>query len=257
MIGAIVDPAMTHPRATSLVLALLLASVLRTGPASASDLADAILAGNSSGVSALIEAGALPDQNTARGLPLHLAIEKGDVAVTAALLRGGANVETAGEPAGAHALHLSALRNDVAISILLIKHGARTEARDAKGRTPVMVAAEAGSTRALSVLLDNGANVDSFNPATGETALGYAVAANRIECAKLLIEEGADPNLPNKGSGQTPIFHAARLGFVDMVELLVDSGADLNIRDAHGRSVRQATTDQEMTAILQELGFAE
>jgi hypothetical protein len=43
----------------------------------------------------------------------------------------------------------------------------------------------------------------------------------------------------------------------DMVELLIDGGADPNIRDAHGRSVRQATTDQEMTSILQDLGAVE
>jgi len=105
-------------------------------------------------------------------------------------LRGGAKVESVGEPDGAHPLHLAVMKNDVAISILLIKYGARPESRDAKGRTPLMVAAESGSARALSVLLANGANVESYNPTNGETALGYAVMANRIECAKALIEEG-------------------------------------------------------------------
>jgi hypothetical protein len=114
-------------------------------------------------------------------LPLHAAIEEGDLASARVLLRGGA------EP-------------DVLDGALL------------------RAVVHPGAARAVRLLLRHGADVNAHD-ARHWTALHYAASVGPLDVVKLLLASGADAHAADS-QGLTPVLVAAGLGRGDVARLL-------------------------------------
>lgn len=132
-------------------------------------------------VRALIDAGAAMNHANARPAdagnggftPLHEAVTEGHMAIAAALLRAGANVD-ARDIQGRTPLALAAHRPSVAVLVkLLLDRGADPRAKDHSGRTPLHEAAGSSAVAVACLLLRAGAD-PSARDVHGKTASDLA-----------------------------------------------------------------------------------
>jgi ankyrin repeat protein len=165
---------------------------------------------------ALIASGA--DLNVPDGFgtsPLVAAIQHGDEAFVAELLRRGARLD-GGEKRPQ--VHLSG--------------GA--PARVAIEQTPMSAAVFSTRPGLVRLLLRAGASVDRPN-ARGETPLLQALQFGKYEVVGVLLDAGADPNR-SANDGTTPFLRACRSGRPELVAELLRHHADPNLRDAGGQT---------------------
>ncbi len=226
------------------------------GVAFGSCLTYAIYHGPASLVSMMLELGADPNVDDGDGFsPLIAALTGGsaqaDVAeVVEALIAHGADVDRRGVN-GYAPLHIAAERGDLAMVDLLISHGADPNviaSIDDRG-TPVEVAAtaghldvverlrpltvrldweaasRAGDIAAISRLLATGQDVDATD-GYSQTALMRASHAGRVEAVGLLIAHGADLDRSAK-FGLTALMLAVIQGHDRVARMLAAAGADL------------------------------
>ena len=116
-------------------------------------LFDAVNAGDTARVMALVNQGADVNQLGLFGTPLHLAAAKGYRGIAGVLIDAGADVEARGDPVNATPLHAAALTNNAAVAEFLLERGAVVDSRDDEGRTPLLVAASFGNAEVAAVLL--------------------------------------------------------------------------------------------------------
>lgn len=119
-------------------------------------LGAAVNAGDLVRVLKLIREGADVNATDLSGTALHVATAKGYIAIAAALLDAGADIEATADPARAHPLHLAALVDDAPMAAFLIERGADVAARDGEGRTPLMVADAFHSAAVAELMLLRG-----------------------------------------------------------------------------------------------------
>ncbi|MCB1500646.1 MAG: ankyrin repeat domain-containing protein [Bauldia sp.] len=221
-------------------------------------LLDAVNAGDLTRVRELLRAGVDPNQPELNGTALHLAAVLGRVAIAAALIDAGADLEAEGEPVSSHPLHLAAFHNRLDLVSLLLDRGAQVDARDAEGRTPLIVAAlYAGDAALAEVLLANGADPGATDRTLEDPVIHYAAQSGNKAIAGLLLAHGVDVNVRNRRSGAAAIHCAAVMSKLDMVRFLVASGSDLSPVDATGLTpYEQANHHSEfrVMALLRELG---
>lgn len=237
----------------SLVFAALLG-----GAALATDLTQAVKAGDKTKVAALIQQhgdinAPEPDGTTPLMLAIHQSFTKDDAGIADLLLRGGANAKAVNRY-GVNALFLACQNGNAYLVEQLLKSGADPNSAVAENETALMTAARAGALDAAKILLDHGAQIDARENWHGETALMFAAAENHPEMVRLLIEHGADLNARSSVNkwerqttseprekwlplgGLTPLLFAARQGCVECVRVLADNGADVNAVDPTGIS---------------------
>ena len=155
-------------------------------------LIEAVRAGDTAAVRALLDRGADVDARAADGATaLHWAAYADDLAITGLLLDAGADV-AARNRAGVTPLSLAAAGADAALVARLIEAGADPDERLAGGETPLMMAARTGRVDVLAVLLDRGAAVDATEERRGTTALMWAAANEHPDAVRLIVERGAD-----------------------------------------------------------------
>jgi ankyrin repeat protein len=153
------------------------------------------------------------------------AVMRGDSAAVRALLaqKADANVPQAD---GATALHWAVYRNDVATTDLLIQAGANVKVANREGSTPLSLACLNGNAALIESLLKAGANPNEALP-RGETALMMASRTGNLAAMKLLLDRGAQVNAIETLRGTTAVMWAADQGHADAVRLLAEHGADL------------------------------
>ena len=181
------------------------------------------------------------------GTALHYACEKGHIAIAAALIRNGADINAWRYPdetvlmaacaarRGDHGfqrpdldtarlilesgadvnlgspLLKAAFCNHVDVVRLLLEFRAEVDRRgDAYGKTPLMAASEEGHEEVCRVLLDAGADVDASEE-KGRCALYYACAHGHTSTAQLLLDRGADVSARNGRDPFRPVLSSSRL----------------------------------------------
>jgi len=172
------------------------AAVLTATPGEAL-IADAAEQGDAAAVRSLVLQKA--DVNAAQGdgtTALHWAASRGDVEMTALLLRAGAGVNAATRIGGITPLLMAVDMGNAPVVEMLLKAGANANARNsASGATALMRAAAAGDPRTLQLLIDHGADVNAKEPGRGQTALMFAAAADRPAAIRMLASRGADASV--------------------------------------------------------------
>ena len=157
--------------------------------------------------------------------PVADAARDGDATAVRALLRNGADVQSA-HGDGFTALHWSALEGRTDIVAMLLYAGAQTEARTRiGGHTPLHVAASRGHVEVVRRLLDRNADPDAATD-NGTTPLMLAADAGSSASIDLLIDAGANPWARERANGHTALHFAANKGRTAAVETLLEAGAE-------------------------------
>jgi len=177
--------------AAAVALVIVVVSPARVH-AAGSDVADAVMRGDQTGLRALLAAGAdVNAPQTDGATALHWAVYRGDAATADLLIEAGANVNAANRN-GATPLSLASVNGDAAMLTLLLEAGADANESQPFGKTPLMLAARNGNPAALAVLLDHGADVNAKESLRGTTALMWAADEAHPAAVELLIRRGAD-----------------------------------------------------------------
>ncbi len=119
--------------------------------------------------------------NAAGESPLMMAALKGQLEISAALIKRDADVNKTGWAP----LHYAATNGHLAIMSLLLEKHAYIDAESPNGSTPLMMAAQYGSAAAVKLLLDAGADPLLKNQ-QGLTAIDFARRAGRTDAIELI-----------------------------------------------------------------------
>ena len=169
--------------------------------------------------------GGTPAESHVAESPVADAAERGDLEAVRALLRQGADANTA-QSDGMTALHWVATRNDLDIARTLLYAGATVRATTRLGGyTPLHLASRAGNAEVAAALLEAGADPNAFT-ATGATALHFAADADAAGVLAALVAHGGDVNVRDGFSERTPLMFAAVRGADAAARALLEAGAD-------------------------------
>lgn len=214
---------------------------LLIGPALATDLTDAVKAGDVGRVVLLLKSGADPNKRSPYNGPLHDAARLGSAEIAAILIRAGADVELPGF-GGIHPLHSAAMAGQAKVVSILLKSGAKADSLDNTGRTPLLsfTSGDVSDVHTLVALLEGGANPNLLDGPLPFHPLDYAAMNDRPDVADLLIAFGANIDAKDNFYGETPlqlaIYACQDVPVVQMevAQLLIDRGADVNAKDRNG-----------------------
>ena len=142
--------------------------------AARSDVADAVMSGDTAAVRALSASAptSTPRRQTGRRRCIGRSTGR-DITAADLLIRAGANVKAATRD-GATPLSLASTNGDAAMIAALVKAGADPNEPLPTGKTNLMLAARNGNPDALKALLDGGANINAKETLRGTTALMWA-----------------------------------------------------------------------------------
>lgn len=192
-----------------------------------SELTEAIQAGDTARVSALIDADPAVLRAAENGpTPLLLAIYHGKPEIARLLLDRGAPVSFAEACAlGDQTRAKQLLADDV------------LNARTADGFPPVGLAIFFGHGALARWLIEQGADVNAAAENPQRVTPAHAAAATCArETMRMLLERGADPNARQQ-MDYTPLHGAASRGDVEMAKLLLEYGADREAKASDGMTV--------------------
>jgi len=262
-----------------LSVAMLLAAGAST-PLIASELTDAVEAGNAARVAALLDtlnAGALVNEPAAYGMTaLLLAVEADELEIAEALLEAGADASQANlyeiTP-----LWLAATNRSPQMTALLLAHGADATAAMSHGENALMAAGRSGDAESIRLLVEAGADPNVSEHKHGETALMWAAAENHGAAIRALVAGGGNPDQQGRpldlapmdwiqigmvstvlpAGGWSPLMYAAREDARDAAAALAEVGADLDLKDADGTTALGFAImngHYDLAAILLEAG---
>jgi uncharacterized protein len=156
------------------------------------------------------------------------AVMKGDTAVVRKLLLARADVN-APQVDGATALHWAVYRDDVETADQLLKAGANVKAANREGTTPLFMASLYGHPAMIERLLEAGADAKERGP-NGETTVMFAARNGNPAAIKLLVAAGADVNAKEGIRATTALMWAAEEGHAPAAKALIELGADVSAK---------------------------
>ncbi|KAI8940733.1 hypothetical protein NX059_001998 [Plenodomus lindquistii] len=175
---------------------------------------------------------------------LMRAAERGNIEITAYLLKTGANPD--GGPGGRVSPLFKAIeKNHVGIVQLLIKFGGNVDAQDKQGRTALMTAAWKNHFHIMNELLRHGADVNKKDN-TGRNVLHNLAADKHCNWGRDVIAELLKQNIAIDGNdGQdeqkrSPLHWAASTGKKELCEMLLRR-TRLPRANVHAIEIRQKT----------------
>ncbi|CAN9499033.1 unnamed protein product [Ophioblennius macclurei] len=131
-------------------------------------------------------------------------------------------------------LHVAALHGHSALSALLVRHGANVNARTSQSATPLHLASQNSHVQVLRFLLECNAKLNKKDQ-YGNTPLMHACLRGNLEAASILLQSNALLNVANL-QGNTALHEAVRRGHQPLVELLLRGGAMAGIRNKRQRT---------------------
>lgn len=187
-------------------------------------------------VELLANAGAdLNARNKRRQTALHIAINKGHVAVVRTLLQLGCHTSLQ-DSEGDTPLHDAISKEQDQMLSLLLDHGADITLTNNNGFNALHHAALKGNPSAMKILLSktNRPWIVEEKKDDGYTALHLAALNNHFEIAELLVHLGRANMDQQNVNLQTALHLAVERQHVHIVKLLVREGANLNVPDKDG-----------------------
>ena len=121
-------------------------------------------------------------------------------------------------PEGQAPLHIAAGNGSVALMAALIQRGADVNLANADRQTPLLWAAWNNQAEAVALLIKSGADLEKSDLG-GDTPLMLAAQNNSVNAAKTLIASGANKYTANK-QGRTAALLAEDKGFKELANLL-------------------------------------
>jgi ankyrin repeat protein len=153
------------------------------------------------------------------------AVMKGDTAAVKKLLAAKADVN-APQVDGATALHWAVYRDDLETADLLLRAGADVKAANREGTVPLFMASLYGNPKMIDRLIKAGADAKARGP-NGETTVMLASRNGNPDAIKVLVAAGADVNAKESIRATTALMWAAEEGHAAAVKALVELGADV------------------------------
>jgi ankyrin repeat protein len=168
-------------------------------PSRTAAVANAAMDGDMAKVRSLIASGT--DVNQAQGdgmTALHWAAERGDAAMTNALLAAKASVKATTSIGAYTPLHIAAKSGNPAVVTALLKAGADAKAATTTGATAMHFSAASGDTASIIALADKGGDLNAKEGEWSQTPLVFASATGRTAAVRTLIRRGADVGAKTK-----------------------------------------------------------
>ncbi|WP_035610441.1 ankyrin repeat domain-containing protein [Haloferula sp. BvORR071] len=207
----------------------------------AASLLTAVQAGDADLARLLLQARVYTGQRDAEGnSPLHIAIDKGNLAIAWGLIENGADLG-ATTPGGVTAVSLAVCRGETAITERLLNAGAPPEGKTPDGDQVLPWAIRHGRLSFVERLMKGGADPHQKD-AAGNPLLHVAIESGRRDLMAELLKLGADAAAVN-GPGESSLVAALRKDWRDLAKPLVMAGADPNLRDRNGKVPLQAALD--------------
>eukprot|EP00184_Porphyridium_aerugineum_P004488 CAMPEP_0184707606 /NCGR_PEP_ID=MMETSP0313-20130426/37353_1 /TAXON_ID=2792 /ORGANISM="Porphyridium aerugineum, Strain SAG 1380-2" /LENGTH=462 /DNA_ID=CAMNT_0027169185 /DNA_START=787 /DNA_END=2175 /DNA_ORIENTATION=+ len=166
--------------------------------------------------------------------PIIRAVSHGRLEVARLLILNGADVDDKLPENGNSLLHIAAERGDLAVLNLLIESKAGLEVKNDRGDTPLKLAAILGHIDIVQRLLDAHVNIEARDY-KGQNSLMGSSARGKLSSVKVLLEHGAKINAIDNFQCNS-LMKAAFWGRRAIVKYLLESGADRNAVDMQGRT---------------------
>ena len=218
---------------------LLLCIPVLSIAANRSDVADAVMKGDTAAVQRLLQQKADVNAQQVDGASaLHWAVYRDDPETADLLIRAGARANVA-NGVGITPLYMASLYGNVTMIEKLLKAGADAKQKGPSGETMLMLAARNGNTDAIKMLLGAGADVNAKEPLRGTTALMWAAEQKHAGAVKALLDGKADFAAKSAGAG------LPRNYFATKVDIRVVEGAQRR----YGVAAAAGRTYEEQLAI--------
>jgi ankyrin repeat protein len=211
----------------------------RTTPLALAAEGTAYMPNNAPLVRILLEKGAKPEVEDARGrTPLHRAAAEGKNEAVELLLNNKANPNVKSSTGATPLLEAVTYGRQPTVELLL-QRGADVNLADAQGNTALMIAAEGtayfpNNAPMTDTILDAKANVKAQD-SRGRSSLYRASAEGKIQAMTLLLDKGANPNL-QANDGSTALLQTVTYGRLGAATLLLSRGANVDLPDASGNT---------------------
>jgi ankyrin repeat protein/L-ascorbate metabolism protein UlaG (beta-lactamase superfamily) len=218
-----------------ILLIVALAAPMMAAYACASEIHDAVRAGNVEQVRALLAANSdlINDRDTAQSLPLHLAAYYGNTDIIELLLAKGADINI-GDRENTSPLTIAAMLNRMEAVRLLTERGAEITARDINGEIPLICATRRANLEMVRFLIEHGAPIGDTS-ALGSNCLLIAASVGADSLVDYFLEHNLDPNAIN-ANGHDALYLAVTTGHNSTALKLIENGADIQYRNEQGET---------------------
>ncbi len=189
--------------------------------ARASDVADAVMRGDTAALRTLIRKNADVNARQVDGsTALHWAVYRDDLEAADLLIAAGANVRVVTREE-VTPLAMACLHGSVRMVERLLKAGADPKERGPNGETMLMFAARNGQVDLIKRLVAARVDINAREDLRGTTALMWAVTERHSEAVRVLLAAGANPGVKSGPAGLPQNYFAPRLNVKSVEEAQV------------------------------------
>ena len=239
------------PTMILLVAALLICAASAGAAAGKSDVADAVMKGDTASLRTLIEHKA--DVNAPQvddATALHWAVHRDNGEAADLLIKAGAKIDVANRE-GVTPLAMASLYGSAAMVDRLLSAGANAKQRGPNGETMLMFAARNGNPVVIKRLAAAGADVNARESLRGTTALMWAAEQRHPDAVKVLLEVGADHSAKSGPAGLPRNYMAPRVN----TAAVKDAARRQAAASAAGRTYEQQLEYEASQGMRISLGF--
>ena len=191
------------------------------------------------------------ESSPARGTPLLVACQQGQLTCLRTLLNAGADINRP-DNTGCTALYYAAKEGRLAALEILLNRGAKVQVWSSDKSDPLCIAAFNGHRFCVRLLLAAGSPIITGKP-HGFSALCCAAQKGYPEILGLLLQQGVSANAKGSPSGGVPLISASINERLSCIRMLLAAGADVNRTNDSDRTALYFAAEQgkpEAVALL-------